>query len=174
MKKHLSKTKIVIAAVLSLVLIFGIRNFSNVQITCYNIDNIENFYNQYSSVYDKLLEDGQEPHYSRKEFINLKYMEYLKGIKDERIKFNYVSYEGRNPKTSSITISNSQDSTSITHALIHYVQHKDSPLLFNLKYRFYNISKGFWDNPFEREAYLNQFNSIYLTNRPKNAHRNFK
>ena len=176
LKKMKTKKIIVLAVIASigLGLFLCLKSFSYVSIKDYNVKEIEQYYDRYIIEYDLFIENNSEHLYTKNEFISLKYFEYLKTLKMNEVDLNYVKYEGANPNTSKISVSNPKDSTSITHALIHLAQHKDNPLLFNLKYNYFRKTKGHWDNPYEKEAYLNQVNSHYLKTRPKNAHKNYK
>jgi hypothetical protein len=85
-------------------------------------------------------------------------------------------YWGLTPNSSNIYLKNPQDSTTITHELIHHAQHKDEPWLYGPKYIWNALfdSGHPMNNPYEREAHLNEKNSQYLKNRPKNAVDNYK
>ncbi|MCL2481507.1 MAG: hypothetical protein FWF38_07335 [Spirochaetaceae bacterium] len=83
-------------------------------------------------------------------------------------------FDKYNPNKPVIRVKNPNDSVSITHELIHHAQHKDNPLLYDLKYKYYDKTRGYEGNPYEIEAFKNEHNSYYLKNRPKKAYRNYK
>lgn len=153
---------------------WGIKFLLYVNIIDYNVKNIEQYYINYSLEYDMISECDSDNHYSKNEYIYYKYLECLDSlIHNNRTELSWIQYKGYSPNTSKIIISNPSDSISITHAMIHFTQHKESPLLFNLKYHYYRITKGYWDNLYEKEAYFNQINSIYFETRKKNAHKKY-
>ena len=46
-------------------------------------------------------------------------------------------------------------------------------VLFYIIYIYYYVMYGYKDNPFEREAYLNQLNDNYLNERIKFSYKNY-
>ena len=57
----------------------------------------------------------------------------------------------------------------IRHEMIHTAQMKELfYILFYVKYLYYYSLYGYRNNPFEKEAYLNQSDNTYLKTRPKN------
>ena len=62
----------------------------------------------------------------------------------------------------------------INHELIHTAQMKELYyVLFYIIYIYYYSMYGYKDNPFEREAYLNQSNDDYLNERIKFSYKNY-
>ena len=62
----------------------------------------------------------------------------------------------------------------INHELIHTAQMKELYyVLFYIIYIYYYVMYGYKDNPFEREAYLNQSNDNYLNERIKFSYKNY-
>ena len=62
----------------------------------------------------------------------------------------------------------------INHELIHTAQMKELYyVLFYIIYIYYYAMYGYKDNPFEREAYLNQSNDNYLNERIKFSYKNY-
>ena len=62
----------------------------------------------------------------------------------------------------------------INHELIHTAQMKELYyVLFYIIYIYYYVLYGYKDNPFEREAYLNQSNDNYLNERIKFSYKNY-
>ena len=62
----------------------------------------------------------------------------------------------------------------INHGLIHTAQMKELYyVLFYIIYIYYYVMYGYKDNPFEREAYLNQLNDNYLNERIKFSYKNY-
>ena len=62
----------------------------------------------------------------------------------------------------------------INHELIHTAQMKELYyVLFYIIYIYYYAMHGYKDNPFEREAYLNQSKDNYLNERIKFSYKNY-
>jgi len=59
----------------------------------------------------------------------------------------------------------------INHESIHKAQAKENGgyVLYYVKYIYWWIRKGYRNNPFEKEAYQNDNNLLYLTMRDKHA-----
>lgn len=54
----------------------------------------------------------------------------------------------------------------INHEKIHLIQQIElGVILFYLLYLYYNVTRGYWSNPFELEAYKNESNLLYRSNR---------
>lgn len=54
----------------------------------------------------------------------------------------------------------------INHEKIHLIQQIElGVILFYPLYIYYNVTRGYWNNPFELEAYDNEDNLLYRSNR---------
>ena len=54
----------------------------------------------------------------------------------------------------------------INHERIHLIQQIElGVILFYPLYIYYNVTRGYWNNPFELEAYDNEDNLLYRSNR---------
>jgi hypothetical protein len=67
-----------------------------------------------------------------------------------------------------IFVNDKHDRILVNHERIHEHQIKDCGVLkFYILYLWYHFKFGYWENPFEIEAFENHSNLEYLTNRIK-------
>lgn len=67
------------------------------------------------------------------------------------------------------------DEITLNHEHIHFEQQKELFIIgFYSLYLYYHLKYGYYNNPFESEAYTNEYNTEYINNRKSFAWLKYK